>query len=109
MQHHYCYVVSVWSENENSANWCTQQSYGIPCITANLILLTLYFLLKLTHFLVKSALRQFIKLISIFMIYSKLKEHTFTGCSDLVYVVNFTCILLIFEFLFVVLLLYAYD
>ena len=28
---------------------------GVGSITANLILLTLYFLLKLTHFLVKSA------------------------------------------------------
>ena len=32
-----------------------------PCIIDNLILLTLYFSLKLTHFLIKSAFRQFIK------------------------------------------------
>ena len=44
---------------------------------ANLILLTVYFLLKLTNFLVKSAFRQFIKYISKIMIHSKLQEPTF--------------------------------
>ena len=53
MQHHDSYVVSFWRENKNRANWCAQQSYGIPSITAYLIFLTLYFLLKLTHFLAK--------------------------------------------------------
>ena len=42
------------ARTKNSVNWCAQQGKGIPSITANLILLTLYFLLKLTHFLVNS-------------------------------------------------------
>ena len=54
-------VVNLWCETKNSANWCAQQSWGIPRKTSNLILLTLYFLLKLTYLLVKSAYRQFNK------------------------------------------------
>ena len=38
-------------KTKNSSNWCAQQSYGIPCKMANLIFLTLYFLLKLTYFI----------------------------------------------------------
>ena len=61
MQHGHGSIVNFWHENKNSANWCAQQSKGIPCNTANLNLLNLYFLLKLTYFLVKSAFRQFRK------------------------------------------------
>ena len=52
-------VDNFWRENKNSADWCAQQSYGIPRKMANLTLLTLYFLLKLTYLLVKSAFQQF--------------------------------------------------
>ena len=44
---------------------------------ANLILLPLYFLLKLSHFLVKSAIRQFRKYISKITIHLKQQEPTF--------------------------------
>ena len=54
-------VVNFGRETKNSANWCVQQSKRIPRQTAYLILLTLYFLPKLTYFLVKSAYRQFKK------------------------------------------------
>ena len=53
MQHHDRYVVNFWRENKNSANWCAQQSEGIPSITDTLLLLTLYFLLKSSNFIVK--------------------------------------------------------
>ena len=56
MQHHDSYVVNFWRENKNSANWCAQQSKENPSITADLILLTLYFLLTVTGILLKSAL-----------------------------------------------------
>ena len=45
-----------WQETKNSSNCCVQQSLGVPCETANLILLTLYFLLKLAYFFVKKVL-----------------------------------------------------
>ena len=53
MQHDDICVVNFLLENKNSANWCAQQSLGIPLKTANLIFLNLYFLLKTTYFLVK--------------------------------------------------------
>ena len=77
MQHDDSYVVNFWRVNKNSANWCTQQSWGNPRKTANLILLNLYVLLKLSYLLVKSAFRQFRKQISKIMILSKLQETTF--------------------------------
>ena len=57
MQHDDSCVVNFWRVNKISANWCAQQSWEIPRKTDNLILLNLYFLLKLTYFLVKSAFR----------------------------------------------------
>ena len=48
-------VVKFWRVNKSSAKWCAQQSKGIPRKKANLILLNLYFLLKLTYVIVKSA------------------------------------------------------
>ena len=54
-------IVNFWWQIKTTANWCAEQSLGIPHKTASLILLTLYFLLKLTYFLVKSAFGQFRK------------------------------------------------
>ena len=42
--------VNFWCKNRNSSNWCAQQSKGIPSITLNLILLTLYFFYKTYSF-----------------------------------------------------------
>ena len=50
MQQDHSRVVNFWRENKNRANWCAHQSEGIPVKTTNLILLTLYVLLKLTYF-----------------------------------------------------------
>ena len=49
---------------------------------ANLILLPVYFLLKLSNFLLKSAFRQFRKYISKIIIHSKLQEPTFKECVN---------------------------
>ena len=59
MQHEDSCIVNFWHVNKNSANWCAQQSKGIPRKMANLILLNLKFLCKLTYCLVESAFRQF--------------------------------------------------
>ena len=76
MQHDDSCFVNFGGANKNSANWCAKQSSGIPRKTANLIiLLTMYFLLKLTYFLVKSALRKFRNLKTV--IHSKFQEPTF--------------------------------
>ena len=61
-------------------NWCAQLSYGIPRKTADLILLTLYFLLKLTYILAKSAYRQFKKYIGKITIHLKL-DYQVSICS----------------------------
>ena len=39
----------LWRETKNSANWCAQQSYGIPCKTDHTILLTLIILFTETY------------------------------------------------------------
>ena len=77
MQHDDCCVVNFWRVNKNSANWCVQQSWGIPRKTANLMLLNLNVLLKLTYFLVKSASDNLENKICKNMIYLKLQEPTF--------------------------------
>ena len=50
MQHGDSCIVNFWRENKNRTNRCAQPSKGIPRKTANLLLLTLYILLKLTCF-----------------------------------------------------------
>ena len=65
-------------KTKNSSNWCAQQSQGIPCKMANLMFLTLYFLLS--YFFVESAFQQFLenKIIKI-MVPSKPQEPIFNN------------------------------
>ena len=77
MRHHDSYIVNFCAKTKIALTGVRSRVPSIPSITGNLILLTLYILLKLTHFLVKSVFRQFIKEISKIMKHSKLKEPTF--------------------------------
>ena len=52
-------VVNFWHENKNSTNWCVKHKYGIPRNMTYLILLTLYFMVKLINSLDKCTFRQF--------------------------------------------------
>ena len=78
VKHHDSYV-DIFSVKTNIALTAVRSRVreSLASHTANLILFTLYFLLKLTHFLVKSAFRQFMKYISEIMKHSKLKEPIF--------------------------------
>ena len=46
-------VVNFWHENKNSTNWCVKHKYEIPRNMTYLILLTLYFMVKLINSLDK--------------------------------------------------------
>ena len=74
MQHYDSCVDNFWHENKNSANWCAQESKGIPLKTAHLTLLTSYFLLKLTYFLEKVLSDNLENKFCKIMIHSKLQE-----------------------------------
>ena len=92
LQHDDKYVVNFWRETKNSANWCAQQSWGIPRKMANLILITLYFSLGTYLFPRIKCFRQFRKQISKIMIHSKLQEPTFKN-KNTVIVQSWVCIL----------------